>query len=69
MTVWRNLSLTPTARALATSYAREDNTLHKSITIAIIYNLLLSDVLALQVGPHQPLAAANLTYQIKYVCM
>ena len=25
MTVWRNLSLTPTARALATSYAREVN--------------------------------------------
>jgi len=28
MTVWRNLSLTPTAKALATSYAREDNTVY-----------------------------------------
>lgn len=36
MTVWRNLSLTPTAKALATSYAREENTVYKFITIRFL---------------------------------
>jgi len=49
MTVWRNLSLTPTARALATSYARDVNKLGKFITITIDNLLLASEKEAISV--------------------
>lgn len=63
MTVWRNLSLTPTARALATNYAREVNTLYKFITITIDNLLLAGEVKATSVfEPSEQQAGINRSF-------